>query len=270
MESLALPNRSVLALTGPDTIALLERTVTHTVTDWSPGDLRYGGLLTPQGKIIADYLATRTEDGVLLDVHEDALADLAKRLKMFRLRANVVIETVETLHVAQSEEGASDPRSPLLPKRIFVTSAPEKAAMMYDVQRINAGVPEWGRDYRAAEVFPTDVNMDVMNGIDYRKGCFIGQEVASRMKRKGTIRKRTLVINGAELSTGADISARNIIGTISSVSGSKALARLRLDRLAKTETEGQPLKCGDSTVSVVLESTPWINDEMEAHRASLR
>ena len=86
-----LPHRSVLALTGPDTLALLERLVTCNTTGWTPGEARYGALLTPQGKIIADFLALRTEDGVLLDVHTDALGDLAKRLKLFRLRAKVEI-----------------------------------------------------------------------------------------------------------------------------------------------------------------------------------
>jgi folate-binding Fe-S cluster repair protein YgfZ len=90
------PHRSLIRLTGPDTIALLERTVTNSVKDWAAGEVRYGALLTPQGKIISDYTVLRTDDGVLLDVHEDAAEDLAKRLKMFRLRARVEITLDDT------------------------------------------------------------------------------------------------------------------------------------------------------------------------------
>ena len=239
-----IPNRSLLSLTGPDTIALLERTVTNSVANWDVGAVRYGGLLTPQGKIIADYLATRTEDGVLLDVHEDALEDLARRLKMFRLRSDVKIEVREDLQVQQSDAGPPDPRSDALPRRFYMPGGADGVSDNYHDLRIAAGVPEWGSDYRAADVFPTDVNMDVMNGIDYKKGCFVGQEVASRMKRRGKIRKRTVLIQGEALIAGDKVMAGDIpAGTITSTAGPLAHALIRVDRAA-----GKTLTCGEQTV----------------------
>lgn len=251
-----IPNRTVLSLTGPDTIALLERTVTHSVTNWDEGDVRYGALLTPQGKIIADYLATRTEDGVLLDVHEDAAEDLARRLKMFRLRSDVTIGPREDLQVQQSEAGPPDPRSASLPRRFLMPGGVDGVSEDYHDKRIAAGIPEWGSDYRSAEVFPTDVNMDAMNGIDYKKGCFVGQEVASRMMRRGKIRKRTICIHGEALKLGDKVMAvETPTGEITSSTGSSALARVRTDRAA-----GMVLTVGDQPVK--LELPEWLEAEM--------
>jgi len=259
MTTTALPNRAILSLTGPDTLALLERTVTHSVTDWEADALRYGALLTPQGKVIADYLATRTADGVLLDVHEDAVDDLAKRLKMFRLRSDVQIERLEDHIVTFDWEGAHDARGlSSHDHRLIVQGATETFAEDYNAVRIAAGIPEWGADYRAAEVFPTDVNMDVMGGIDYKKGCFVGQEVASRMKRRGKIKKRTVVLTGADMTTGDQVMAGDVpAGDVTSAAGGKALARIRLDRAA-----GKTLTVRGA--AAVMDMPDWLADEMKA------
>ena len=258
------PHRTLIRLAGPDTMALLERTVTNRVEDWDEGEMRYGALLTPQGKVIADYLALRTADGVLLDVHEDAAEDLMKRLKMFRLRAAVEIGMEDTQAAVYSEND-QDPRSAALRGRAYVPLA-EAGDPMPDAEwhahRIAAGVPEWGADYRAAEVFPTDINMDVMNGIDYRKGCFVGQEVASRMKRRGKIRKRTLALRGPALAAGADILAATPIGTVTSAQGDAGLALVRTDRLHKAITDRVALTCSGEPVSFCLPD--WADAELSA------
>lgn len=260
-----LPDRAILRLTGPDTIALLERTVTHTVADWAEGEARYGTLLTPQGKIIADYIAHRAADGVLIDVHADATDDLMKRLKMFRLRSAVEITRDETLVSAINVEGVADPRTPKLPHRSIVPAGEAADPLpRWDALCIAAGIPEWGRDYRAAEVFPTDINMDVMNGIDYKKGCFVGQEVASRMKRKGLIRKRTVRLQGEGLEPGAELRAgENILGTVTSAAGSEALALIRTDRFAKAIQEKLPVTVNGAPTEI--EGAPWLIAEVKAH-----
>jgi len=260
-----LPQRTLIRLSGPDTLALLERTVTNRVQDWAAGEARYGALLTPQGKIISDYTALKTDDGVLLDVHEDAAENLMKRLKMFRLRAAVEIGVDETLAPVIREDAPADPRSPALPGRVYmpVAEAGERlAGADWRARAIAAGVPEWGADYRAAEVFPTDINMDVMGGVDYRKGCFVGQEVASRMKRRGKIRKRTLPVEGEALEAGADILASAPIGTVTSVAGGIGLALVRTDRLAKALAEGAALTCSGAPVTFDLPE--WAQAEIKA------
>ena len=262
-----LPNRALIHLTGPDTLSLLERTVTHSVTDWETGALRYGALLTPQGKVIADYLVLRTEDGVIVDVHEEAADDLMKRLKMFRLRAAVEIERDELLATVILGDGHRDPRSTRLPGRDYVPvsqAAEAMSAAEWQAMRIAAGVPEWGADYRAAEAFPTDINMDVMGGVDYKKGCFVGQEVASRMKRRGKIRKRTLPVLGGGLATGAPLLAGTEVGTLTSVDAGngRGLALVRTDRLQKALDQSLPVTCEGEPVRIDLPD--WAEAEMMA------
>jgi len=259
-----LPNRSILFLTGPDTLVLLERTVTHKVADWAEGEARYGALLTPQGKIIADYIAHRTAEGVCIDVHADAAEDLLKRLKMFRLRSAVEILRDEARVSAIDLDGAADPRSAKLPKRAVVAAGEAAEALPgWDALAIAAGVPEWGRDYRAAEVFPTDINMDLMDGIDYGKGCFVGQEVASRMRRKALIRKRTVRVRGSALVAGAGVRAgESLLGTVTSAAGGEGLALLRTDRYAKSVQAGEPVSAGGAAAEI--DGAPWLIAEVRS------
>ncbi|WP_291203984.1 folate-binding protein [Hyphomonas sp.] len=259
-----LPNRAILRLEGSDTLALLERTVTHTVAGWEAGVARYGALLTPQGKVIADYIAHRTPEGVLIDVHEDAAEDLVKRLKMFRLRSAVEIVRDEALVPVIDAEGVADPRTGKLPHRSVATAREAEAPLpRWDALAISAGIPEWGRDFRAAEVFPTDINMDLMDGIDYKKGCFVGQEVASRMKRKALIRKRTVRVKGKSLASGAQVRAgANLLGTVTSAADGEGLALIRTDRLAKAIEAKEPVTVNDAAAEI--DGAPWLIAEVKA------
>jgi len=258
----SLPDRAILNLTGPDTLALLERTVTHKVADWAEGEARYGALLTPQGKVIADYIAHRTPEGVLIDVHREAAEDLLKRLKMFRLRSAVEMALCENLVSAVSTHGASDPRSGNLPRRAITPPGDAGDPLPgWDVLAIRAGVPEWGRDYRAGDVFPTDINMDLMNGVDYRKGCFVGQEVASRMKRRTLIRKRTVRVHGAALAAGAEVRAgESVIGTVTSAADGEGLALIRTDRFARSIQAEAPVTVNGAAAGI--EGAPWLMTEV--------
>lgn len=264
MPKRILPNRAIIRLSGPDMLHLLGRTVTHSVDNWNSGEMRYGALLTPQGKVIADYLAMLALENIYLDVHADAADELERRLKMFRMRNDVAIDRLTEDVVT---EGAwIDVRSPRLPHRAITPAGAAGVPMPeaeWHATRIAAGVPEWGADFRNGEVFPTDINMDMLGGIDYRKGCFVGQEVASRMKRKGRIRKRTLKVSGDRLEAGADIIAETPVGTVTSVAGGQGLALVRTDRLARAEKDGPPLTCNGSPVRFDL--TDWQRLEIDAH-----
>ena len=261
MDTQILSDRSVLVLDGPDTLALLERLVTSNTHDWEIGEARYGALLTPQGKVIADFIAHRTEAGALLDVATHAVGDLSKRLQMFRLRAKVDIGVDGKQAVAIGDDGAADPRSPDLPKRSFVEdgSAAAISDEDWDAIRVPAGVAEWGRDFQGAEVFPWEINMDRQAGVDLKKGCFVGQEVVSRMHRRGKLRKRTVIVEGENLSKGQSVEGETPVGEITSASGSKALALVRVDRLAKAgddlTIDGQPAK---------ILGPDWLKDELSA------
>lgn len=228
-----LPYFSLVRLTGADTINLLERLVTCRVDTLVTGDQTPGALLTPQGKVIADFLLTRTAEGCDLVVHTEAAEDLAKRLKMFRLRAAVAIEILE-LPAAQIDQAA----------------------------RIEAGLAAFGQDFTSTEVFPTDINLDVNGGIDYKKGCFVGQEVVSRMKRRGKVRKRTLVVTGSGLSVGANVSAGDKrLGEITSTAEKVALARLRTDHLMTAMDDGVPITVDGEPVEMSIPS--WLAAEVE-------
>ena len=258
MTAYLLPDRAGLRLDGPDTIALLERLVTHSTANWAVGELRFGALLTPQGKIFVDFFSLRTATGVLMDLHRDALPILQPRLKLYKLRADVEIAPAEDLAVMIGPDGTRDPRGTGLPSRIYLPAEetpPLDSATVY----IQAGVPEWGRDYRDAEVFPTDVNMDRLGGVDYKKGCFVGQEVASRMYRRGKIRKRTVRLTGTGLAAGESMKLGDtLLGEITSVSGETALARLRIDRL------GHERQVEVAGTKARIAGPDWLDEEVEA------
>jgi len=229
------PYTHTLTLAGPDTVALLERLVTCRVDDMAIGDQRPGALLTPQGKIIADFYVTRTEHGCDLQTHSEIAPSLEKRLKLFRLRADVEITSAALETVAKTDHTA----------------------------RITSGLPVYGEDFTTADVFPTDINLDIRGGIDYKKGCFVGQEVVSRMKRRGKIRKRSVTLTGENLKSGEPVMAGSKrLGFITSATETNALAILRIDHLAGALGDQLQLTSADHPLGPVLPD--WLKSEMEA------
>ncbi|MEL6858737.1 MAG: folate-binding protein [Pseudomonadota bacterium] len=285
-----LPHRAVLSLSGPDTMALLERLVTNATTDWVPGETRYGALLTPQGKVLADYLALRTAEGVLLDVSKAHAEDLAKRLKLFRLRSAVEIDVLEDVFIVAGVEPAPggmrpisgadkvylDTRYPGGRLRGFATKESwaawygyhpaewSRPLNEYHRDRIAHGIPEQGADFDQADVFPADINMDVLGGVALNKGCFVGQEVVSRMHRRGQIRKRSLplTVPSETAPAGTDIVAAAPVGSLTSVEADLALARLRVDRLEKAIADGVALTVNETPVTIDIPA--WLQAEREA------
>lgn len=286
-----LPHRAVLSLTGPDTITLLERLVTNATDNWTPGETRYGALLTPQGKVIADYLAIRTAEGVLLDVAEAHVDELAKRLKMFRLRSKVDIERLEDVFVVAGTEDAPEGVRPISgAQHVYLDSRYSGGRLrglatkeswaawygyhpaewsrpndVYHRDRILNGVPEQGFDFGSSEVFPADINMDVLGGVALNKGCFVGQEVVSRMHRRGKIRKRSLTVElpaNLDATPGDDVLAPAPIGTLTSGEGPLGLARIRVDRWIKAEVDGAAPKIDETPV--IITKPDWLQAELAA------
>jgi tRNA-modifying protein YgfZ len=258
-----LPDRALVTVTGPDATALLQGVLTCNVETLQEGEARLGALLTPQGKILFDFLVSRIPEGFRFDTAVDRAADLAKRLTLYRMRAQATIAADPTVAVAAGWGGASpaaaepvaDARHADLGARLYAAAgafSTDAAEADYHAHRLAVGIPEGGRDYAFGDAFPHEALMDQLGGVDFRKGCYVGQEVVSRMQHRGTARTRILAATYPEgvPAPGTDITAAGkVLGTTGSAAGGRGLALVRLDRLgdalAAGETpraDGQPVR----------------------------
>lgn len=261
-----LPDRGVLKLSGADALALLDRLVTIEASDLADGGAGYAALLTPQGKILADFFLFRAGPDVFLDAPASVIGDLLKRLTLYRLRAAVTLTDVTAdiaVHVLWPDgdglpdappgalAAAADPRLPALGLRVLMPSAASLPADIASVppadwaaRRVAFGVPDSGIDFALGDAFPHDADMDDLNGVDFTKGCFVGQEVVSRMKHRGTARRRVIRVTAdAPLpAPGTPILADGRpAGTLGTVAGSQGLALVRLDRVKAARDAGLPV-----------------------------
>lgn len=245
-----LPDRAVVSVTGEDATKLLAGLVTNGPP--KAGAL-FSTLLTPQGKILFDFHIVANTRGYWFDIHGDAAEGFAKRLTLYRLRAkaDIAVEPGMRVCVKEDADAAGDPSARMILPADDATKPVEIA--QHEARRIAAGVPQWGADFESDDVFPMDVNYDLLAGVDYKKGCFVGQEVASRMKRKGSARKRTLIakFNGAAPEKGTPIVAGgSTLGEIMSGVDGAALALIRLDRWEKAMEAGDAVAAGDTSLTL--------------------
>jgi folate-binding protein YgfZ len=253
-----LTSRALINLSGPDWRSFLQGLITQDVETLKPGEARFGALLTPQGRLLYDLFVVGREDGAWLDVLAEHRAAIVQRLTMYRLRAKVEIAADETpvsiLFGADAAPGAGwarDPRLPALGWRGYGATAPKGAAIAdeaaRDAAKLMLGVPgpaDWGSD----KTYPIEANFDLLNGIDFKKGCFVGQETTSRMKRRGQIKSRMLPIafDGPPLTVGAEVLAGDLrAGEVLSGGEGRAMALVRLDR-----AEGRSLTVDGRPVTV--------------------
>jgi folate-binding protein YgfZ len=249
-----LPSRAMIAVEGPDWRTFLQGLLTQDVEGQAVGTLRFGGLLTPQGRLLYDLFILAGEAGCWLDVaavHRDALI---QRLTLYRLRAKVTISarplTVSALWETDLAEGfLTDPRLGALGLRGYGTALPGGAIEVtetdYQAHRLCLGVPDPAHDAPSDTTYPIEANFDLLNGIDFKKGCFVGQETTSRMKRRGTIKTRMIPIrfDGPLPAFGAEILKGDLrAGQVLSGQDGRAIASMRLDRMAGTLTiDGRPV-----------------------------
>lgn len=240
--------RTVIRIAGEDREPFLQNLVTNDVEKLKDG-LVYAALLTPQGKYLADFFLVPDKDSILLDVDADLATGLAQRLRMYKLRSDVTIDETDILvarGLGTPQEGAfADPRHPDLGWRAYDGRANEDVA--FETVRVNAGVPETGIELIPNESYPLEMGFERLNGVDFKKGCYVGQEVTARMKHKTELRKglRKVAVDG-EAPVGTEIvnGEGRPAGTLYSQSAGQALAYLRFDRV-----DG-PLRAGDATVTV--------------------
>ncbi len=267
-----LPDRGVVKASGADARTFLHGLVTADVSKLAPGEARFAALLTPQGKIIADFIITeaKAEDGggFFLDCPHALAPELAQRLNFYRLRAKVSIEDLSaSLGVLAAWDGTGttdcgliypDPRLAalglrcLLPPDIAKDAAAELGATLadasaYETHRIALGVPRGGLDFIYGGAFPHETDMDQLGGVDFAKGCYIGQEVVSRVEHRGTARTRIVPIafDGFAPEAGTPVMAgEKEAGTLGSTAAGRGLAMLRLDRVEDALAAGAPLIAG--------------------------
>ena len=279
MKAAFLPDRGVVKLNGDDARHFLNNLVTAELAELRPGTARFAALLTPQGKIVADFLVTEAPaghgGGLLLDCPKPLAAQLATKLNFYKLRAKVTVENLtDQLGVLAAWDGTpsmvpdlafADPRSSALGYRVLVPEelAPKLAGVLgaellsadnYEQQRIVCGVPKGGIDFAYGDAFPHETNMDRLEGINFDKGCYVGQEVVSRMQHRGTARTRTvrLIVDGPAPEAGIDVIADGkTVGTFGSSREGHALALLRLDKVSDAITRGTALSAGGIAVRLV-------------------
>jgi folate-binding protein YgfZ len=265
-----IPDRTLIHVHGKDALAFLNNLLTVQLED---KPVHYGALLTPQGKILTDMMVYRhREDGYVLEIAQAVAPDILKRLSMYKLRAQVTLEDIsdqmgvfavwgDTLPYTLPKDARLaelgvrgilffDEADALFGKRTEVRDAHDR----YEDHRIRLGIPLFLKDFQANDAFPHDVAMDQLNGVSFDKGCFVGQEVVSRMKHRGTARKRPVLIKtDSDLKAGSELLADGKpVGVVTSVSGSHGLSIARLDRLAKAMQNNAPITVDEKPVQVVL------------------
>lgn len=274
MKSAFLPDRGVVKVAGEDARSFLNGLVTTDLDRLKPGVGRFGALLTPQGKIIVDFLITEVPaghgGGFLIDCPKPLAEGLATKLKFYKLRAKVTVENLDLgvlaawdgQPAAQPDLAFADPRTEALGTRILIPEDLKQKlsdligaelvdAADYEAHRIALGVPRGGLDFMYSDAFPHETNMDRLAGVDFDKGCYVGQEVVSRMQHRGTARTRSVKVLLDDLSPEVGVSVMagdKQVGTMGSSAQGKGIALVRIDRVADALDAGQPLTAGGLAV----------------------
>jgi len=279
MKAALLPDRGVVKVVGDDARTFLNGLFTTDISRVKPDGACFAALLTPQGKIIVDAIVAEASaqdgGGFFLDVPTALAKACVDRLNFYKLRAKVMVEDLsEVLGVMAAWEGDAvtdyglcyrDPRLPALGSRIMLPPhlAPEAApdlsaelvpAAAFEAHRIALGVPRGGLDFIYGDAFPHEADMDQLHGVDFHKGCFVGQEVVSRMEHRGSARTRIVPVayDGFAPDAGAAVTAaEKQFGTFGSSAGGRALAMLRLDRAEDALAAGHALVAGAVTLRLV-------------------
>ncbi|MCW5704682.1 MAG: folate-binding protein YgfZ [Bradyrhizobium sp.] len=278
MKAAFLPDRGVVKVSGEDARNFLNGLVTTDVAQVAPGLARFGALLTPQGKIIVDFLITEAPaghgGGFLFDLPRALAQSLTDKLNFYKLRAKVAVENLsDGMGVLAAWDGEpamkpdlafADPRHAALGWRILIPEElKQKVADVigaqlvetdaYEAHRIVSGTPRGGLDFMYSDAFPHETNMDRLHGVDFEKGCYVGQEVVSRMHHRGTARTRTVKIMLDDFSPepGEPVLAGDKqVGSMGSTAGRHGLALIRTDRVSDALAAGVPLTAGGLPIRI--------------------
>jgi folate-binding protein YgfZ len=272
MKAALLPDRGVVKVAGDDARNFLHGLFSADILKLTPGEARFGALLSPQGKILADFIVVEAPaqdgGGFFLDAPRALANPLVAKLNVYKLRSRVIVEDLsDVLGVLATWDGNgkstfglsyADPRLPALGLRVMLPAhrAADAAAGLgatlvdastYDAYRIALGIPRGGVDFSYGDAFPHETDMDQLGGVDFAKGCYVGQEVVSRMEHRGIARTRAMTVryDGAAPQAGVAVMAgERQVGTMGSAAAGRGLALLRLDRVADALAHGEPLLAG--------------------------
>jgi folate-binding protein YgfZ len=270
MPAVFLKDRSLLFVSGAEAQSFLQNLITTDISALGADEARPGALLTPQGKILFDFMIWQDGDGYMIETDAGQRDSLLKRLTMYKLRAAVTLapsteegvtvcwgEDAEDSQGVRGSQGVRDSR--FTKAGITLIRRPGKLGdgkeALYDALRISHGIVTSGSDFALQDAFPHDVLMDFNGGLSFRKGCYVGQEVVSRMQHRGTARRRVVTVSAATdlPGTGTEITAAGKpVGTLGSVEGGNGLAIVRIDRAGAAMAAGTPLLAGETPVSLVL------------------
>jgi folate-binding protein YgfZ len=288
LKAVVLPDRSVVAIAGADRVKFLQGLMTNDIRRLAPDRALYAGFLTGQGKLLYDVFALADGDRILIDIAANLADDFVKRLNAFKLRAAVEIGKTALAAAAawgpdaatrlelEPTEGAAGNRAFAEPHHAFVDPRiaalgvrlvyPADFAMEaklaplgfasvtaadYTAHRLSLGIPDTA-EIGGEVCYPLEANFEMLHGVDFKKGCYVGQELTARMKLKGELRKRILPVSGsAPLPTaGTPVTAdRTTLGPLIAASGTRGLALLRLDRLADAQEDA--IRAEDVQLSIL-------------------
>jgi hypothetical protein len=260
---LMLSDRAILSVSGPETKSFLQGLVTNDVTKLATDRPLYAALLTPQGKVLFDFILSEVNGDVLIDCAAASAEAVLKRLTMYRLRAKVDLKRRDDLAVHWSnDEFPGSRRDPRLPELGWRASSPRDdsgdGTTAYLEHRLSLGVPE-GTDFGSDKVFALDAGLEELHGVSFDKGCYIGQELTARMKHRGTARKRLLPIassDGRNLpAAGTQVrGGETSLGEITSVYGARGFALIRLDRWQ----EAGPVQSHAGDLTIASSKPAWL------------
>jgi folate-binding protein YgfZ len=261
MPSVFLKDRALIRVSGAEAQSFLQNLITTDIVSLDAAEARPGALLTPQGKILFDFMIWRDGDDFIIETDESQREALTKRLTMYKLRAAVALAAegngVTVSWDDVSTDGFKDSRFAKAGIDVFRRPGEHgsDAVALYDALRAAHGVAVSGSDYALQDAFPHDVLMDLNGGLSFKKGCYVGQEVVSRMQHRGTARRRVVTVSSVDPlpASGTEITANGKpVGTLGSVSGHSGLAIVRIDRAGEAMSAGTPLLAGDVAVTVAL------------------
>ncbi len=283
MKAALLPDRGVVKVAGDDARNFLHGLVTADILKLAPEAARFCALLSPQGKIIADFFIAEAPaqdgGGFFLDLPRTLVKPVVDKLNLYKLRARVLVEDLsEVLGILAAWDGQgttsvglcyADPRLPALGLRVMLPphraadAAAELAAAIvgsgeYDAHRIALGVPQGSVDFSYNDAFPHEADMDQLGGVDFAKGCYVGQEVVSRMEHRGIARTRALPVRyeGAPPAAGVTVMAgERQVGTMGSSAEGRGIALVRLDRVVDALSRGELLLAGG--IAIRLSKPDW-------------